>query len=159
MIKIACFGFVKFAELTDKFFQAVWTVIRKLNLQPLLTVAVAWLVTVALGGSSVTALTVFVILAGIAAAYAVAATAYNFVRFLKEAPARKARERNVKDIPDDGKTENGPVYYRVAQNPRYVMAEYPDRFELYFDNEGDLELIKVTLKNREERTADDGNLQ
>ena len=43
-----------------------------------------------------------------------------------------------------------PVYYRVAQNPRYVVAEYKDRNELYYDDDGELKFVKMTLKNNEE---------
>lgn len=38
--------------------------------------------------------------------------------------------------------QNGsPKYYRVKQNPNYVMAEFPDRYELYRLSGG--EMIKV----------------
>ncbi|MBQ7164613.1 MAG: hypothetical protein IJU84_10235 [Clostridia bacterium] len=159
MIKVACFGIGKFTGFIDKFFQAVWTVIRRLNLQLLLTVAVVWLIVAAFGGMTFGVLIVFTVLAGLALAYAIIATAYNLVKYIREAPAEKSKKKpSVKDIPEDGKTENGPVYYRVAQNPRYVMAEYPDRYELYFDNDGELELVKITLRTGENE-KDDGNLQ
>ena len=160
MIKVACFGLGKLSGFIDKFYQTVWTVIRKLNLQPMFTVAVVWLAVVAFSKVTVTVFTVFAVLVGLSLIYAVAATVYGIVKFLKEAPKKKqgrARQR-VNDIPDSGITDGGPVYYRVMQNPRYVMAEYPDRYELYFDNNGDLELVKVNLRNNGE-VPDDGNLQ
>jgi len=39
-----------------------------------------------------------------------------------------------------------PVYYRVKQNPDYVMAEYSDRYELYKITGGGLTKIRTDFK-------------
>ncbi len=40
-----------------------------------------------------------------------------------------------------------PVYYRVKQNPNYVMAEYTDRYELYKKTESGLVKVRVDKKH------------
>jgi hypothetical protein len=45
---------------------------------------------------------------------------------------------------------NEPVYYRVAQNPQYIVAEYSDRNELYYDDNGEMKFVKMTLKKKED---------
>lgn len=42
-----------------------------------------------------------------------------------------------------------PVYFRVKQNPEYVMAEYKDRYELFKIVNGSLKKIRVDYKNGE----------
>lgn len=44
--------------------------------------------------------------------------------------------------------EERPVYYRVRQNPEYVMAEYADRCELYREAEGRLIYVRTDYKER-----------
>lgn len=39
-----------------------------------------------------------------------------------------------------------PKYYRVKQNPNYVMAEYSDKYELYKITNGKLTLIRTDFK-------------
>jgi hypothetical protein len=40
-----------------------------------------------------------------------------------------------------------PRYYRVAQNPKYVMAEYSDRVELFYDSPRGLKYVRTDYKN------------
>ena len=41
-----------------------------------------------------------------------------------------------------------PRYYRVRQNPKYVMAEYPDRYELFYERSaGDWQYVRTDYKN------------
>ncbi len=44
--------------------------------------------------------------------------------------------------------EAPPVYYRVAQNPKYVMAEYSDRVELYYETPRGLKYVRTDYKTR-----------
>ena len=39
-----------------------------------------------------------------------------------------------------------PVYYRVKQNPEYVMAEYGDRYELFRVTDGQMKKIRTDYK-------------
>ena len=39
-----------------------------------------------------------------------------------------------------------PVYYAVKQNRNYIMAEYADRYELYFKDRNGLKKIRTDLK-------------
>ena len=39
-----------------------------------------------------------------------------------------------------------PNYYRVSQNPKYIMAEYPDRCELYYDTGSGMKYIRTDYK-------------
>ena len=41
-----------------------------------------------------------------------------------------------------------PKYYKVAQNPNFIMAEYPDRYELYKKTSNGLVKVRTDLKNR-----------
>lgn len=41
-----------------------------------------------------------------------------------------------------------PRYFRVRQNPKYVMAEYPDRYELFYERKaGDWQYVRTDYKN------------
>lgn len=41
-----------------------------------------------------------------------------------------------------------PRYFRVRQNPKYVMAEYPDRYELFYERTaGDWQYVRTDYKN------------
>lgn len=44
------------------------------------------------------------------------------------------------------KTVDVPRYYRVKQNPDYLMAEYSDRYELYKKSGGGLIKVRVDYK-------------
>ena len=44
--------------------------------------------------------------------------------------------------------EAPPTYYRVAQNPKYVMAEYADRVELYYETPRGLKYVRTDYKTR-----------
>ncbi len=44
--------------------------------------------------------------------------------------------------------EAPPVYFRVAQNPKYVMAEYADRVELYYETPRGLKYVRTDYKTR-----------
>jgi hypothetical protein len=42
--------------------------------------------------------------------------------------------------------DNAPRYFRVKQNPDYVMAEYADRYELFLITDGGLKKIRTDYK-------------
>ena len=153
MIKPICFGFGSTVKIIDSFFQFIWNIIRTLNIQLLLTVCALWfiLANVLPGEALTTAFwVIFAVLAGISAVYAIAATLYSFVRYLRESSKKSPMKKepveiSIKDVTEEEK----PVYFRVAQNPKYVMAEYPDRYELYYDNDGELQFVKITPKQKD----------
>ncbi len=179
MIKPITFGFGTAVLFVEKFFNAVWIVICRLCLQPLLTVGLIWLFLAAfLPDEKMTMelIIVFVVLMGLAAGYAVAATARNVWLYLKNGASRRKDKPSEEEeaLPQKRKksspppqaveeetvikqaelkisTATEPLYYRVAQNPKYVMAEYPDRYELYYDDGGKLKFVKVNIKNQEDR--------
>ncbi len=47
---------------------------------------------------------------------------------------------------ENNNTEKVPRYFRVKQNPDYVMAEYDDRYELYLIKDGNLRKIRTDYK-------------
>ena len=159
MLNFKFYGFGKTVRFIDKFFHAIGVVLSRLCLQPLFTVGVAWLIfKVFLSEVSTTSgfRTTFIVLAGLSLGYAFVATCYNIIVFVKQTPERKQNKKpvavNMSDVATAMNT-NEPVYYRVAQNPQYVVAEYPDRDELYFDDNGELVFVKMILKNKEENKS------
>ncbi len=56
-------------------------------------------------------------------------------------------EKNSSNIDVDGEdTIDYPKYYKVKQNPAYVMAEYNDRYELYLKTKDGLKLVRTDYK-------------
>lgn len=51
---------------------------------------------------------------------------------------------------DSEKPAQYPVYYEVKQNRNYVMAEYADRYELYFRDRNGLIKIRTDMKTERE---------
>ena len=45
------------------------------------------------------------------------------------------------------KKSDKPYYFRVSQNPKYLMAEYEDRYELYYEGKDGLKFIRTDFKN------------
>lgn len=160
MIRVCCFGFKGIYNFVDSFFQAIWVVVRRLCLQPLLLVGVCWVCFLALAdnakaNSEINLL--FAILTGLSFAYAVAATLYNVLIFVKETKSQpKQKKQRIVSVAEITSNQVGekPSYYRVAQNPQYVMAEYSDRYELYYDDGDKLKFVKVTLKENENKAND-----
>ena len=44
--------------------------------------------------------------------------------------------------------EEKPKYFKVKQNPNYIMAEYMDRYELLVKTESGLKLVRTDYKER-----------
>ena len=152
MIKPICFGFGSAVKIIDSFFQFIWNIIRTLNIQLLLTVCALWFILAnVLPAKALTSAfwVTFAVLAGISAAYAIAATLYSFVCYLRDSSKKPKKTEPVEISIKDVTEEQKPIYYRVAQNPKYVMAEYPDRYELYYDNNGELQFVKITPKQKD----------
>ena len=156
MLKAACFGFGGFKKFTEKLFLAVFKVIGKLGLQWLFAVGIFWLIlAVALpGGRPVWLKVVVIVLAALALMYAAVATAFNISAYRTNPAEHKKNKRNksnivisVDELPKDIRPSAAPVYYRVRQNPDYLMAEYPDRIELYYTGDGEMTLVKITPKD------------
>ena len=142
----------------DKFFNTVWMVICKLNLPPLLTVGVIWLALYAFLPEKTYTPTInliFLVLGCLCLIYALIATTYNVIVYLKTNKGGSKKRRNKTVVLPDEISRTGsaeiPVYYRVAQNPKYIMAEYKDRYELYYEDDGDINFVKTTLKNKEDK--------
>lgn len=152
MLKPASFGLIGTAvKFIDRFFQAVWNVISKLNLHLALTVAAVWVVCLAFlpaertGGSF---RSVFFVLLIISLVYAVLVTAVRVIRYVKSAPERRKNKAKVSVSTEEiAAGMNEAKYYRVAQNPHYVMADYPDRYELYYNDNGNLKFVRMKMKS------------
>ena len=43
--------------------------------------------------------------------------------------------------------QEAPKYFRVAQNPKYVMTEYSDRVELFYESPRGLKYVRTDYKN------------
>ena len=50
------------------------------------------------------------------------------------------------DDKEDQDTTDYPKYYKVKQNPAYVMAEFKDRYELYLKTKDGLKLVRTDYK-------------
>ncbi|MBQ9514358.1 MAG: hypothetical protein IJR66_05250 [Clostridia bacterium] len=61
----------------------------------------------------------------------------------EDAQPKKAEEDVI--IKEDIKEEK-PKYYKVSQNPNYIMAEYSDRYELYYKSVHGLKKIRTDYK-------------
>lgn len=159
MLGINCTGVSKIFRFVDKFFQVIWIVIRRLCLQPLLTVGVVMAVLAAclpkekLGVSFIITFIVLILLAIVYAIIGIIVGVVAYIREGKKKTKKKKVEVGVDEILS-GTVKGGATYYRVAQNPKYVMAEYPDRYELYYDDDGELKFVKVTLKTKEREDND-----
>ena len=63
---------------------------------------------------------------------------------------RESNEPKEEKTSSPNQTEEGkPKYYRVKQNPQYVMAEYSDRYELYYRTESGLKKVRTDYKENE----------
>ena len=62
-------------------------------------------------------------------------------------PERKEEKEKGKDTVSVAQVEEKPKYYRVKQNPDFVMAEYSDKYELYRIGQNGLIKIRTDYKN------------
>ena len=127
------------------------------NLQPTLFFALLGVVLYIVGAfENSLVLTLFYVAIIVSIVYAVCATILKLlgldkkifkskgVQIMGEETAPKTEE-----VPDDvEKTsiEEYPKYFRVKQNPNYVMAEFEDRYELYMKTADGLKKIRTDYK-------------
>lgn len=68
--------------------------------------------------------------------------------FKKKGNLKKEREkeRQSKEPKQTKKRVVYPIYFTVKQDPRYIFAEYEDRYELYLKTESGLKYVKTDVK-------------
>ena len=55
-------------------------------------------------------------------------------------------DNQVKHQKEFSKLKITPSYYRVNQNPRYIVAEFPDRYELYYEEDNGMKYVRTDYK-------------
>jgi hypothetical protein len=105
-----------------------------------------------------TFLTLYQVLLVISAVYAIITTIKRLLGVEKKVKRSKGAqivERQAQPQPQtqqeivpvvQNQVEQKPIYYRVKQNPEYVMAEYPDRYELFRITDGQMKKIRTDYK-------------
>jgi len=82
--------------------------------------------------------------------YALVATVYKITVGGGKKPDKKERTAEIVqppiELPASEAATEKPRYYRVKQNPKYVMAEFNDRYELYLESETGLTHIRTDYK-------------
>lgn len=145
-------------------FKVIYKVIAYLNLQPILLVSLIGLVLYFTGvydGNQVVRICLQVAFI-LSALYAIGATIKKLLGFEgrikrtkgaqiveeqgKEEPSQTQEEKQSEKVP---LTET-PRYFRVKQNPDYVMAEFSDRYELYLVTDCGLQKIRTDYKQNGE---------
>ena len=59
----------------------------------------------------------------------------------------KQKKQEVDGGAEEGQINQAPVYFKIKDNPEYVMAEYNDRYELFRITEKGLVKIRTDYKN------------
>lgn len=107
-------------------------------------------------------LTIFQLLVILSAVYAVISTIKSLLGLDKKVKKSKgaqivsAKEQKQSDsdeerpLAQDAQVEKA-VYFRVKQNPEYVMAEYADRYELFRSVNGKLVKVRTDYKGELEQ--------
>lgn len=153
-----------------KFIKAVLGVIYKviayLNLQPILLVSLVGLILYFTGlydNNQVVRICLQVVFI-LSAIYAIGATIKKLLgfesRIKRTKGAQIVEEKGQEEQPNeqDGEQEkpeqvitvDEPRYFRVKQNPDYIMAEFSDRYELYRITDGGLQKVRTDSKNNGE---------
>lgn len=156
------------------FFKTIFSFLYKLlallNLQPALFVALIGAVLYFTGvmNDYPVVLILFQVLLVFSAIYAIVATIRKLLGLDKRvkkskgmqivggaAESENKKEQAVNNQTLSGQTvasmqevlvDNAPRYFRVKQNPDYVMAEYADRYELFLITDGGLKKIRTDYK-------------
>ena len=107
-------------------------------------------------------LTVFQLLVVISIVYAIISTIKNILGLNKKVKRSKGAQiinsqeqqtqvaqQTIQSVPiaPVNVEQDKPVYFRVKQNPEYVMAEYKDRYELFRIVNGSLKKIRTDYKD------------
>ena len=107
-------------------------------------------------------LTIFQLLVVLSAVYAVIATIKSLLGLDKKVKKSKGAQivsaQNVKEVDGEQQSQSimqqtqteKAVYFRVKQNPEYVMAEYADRYELFRSANGKLVKVRTDYKGEAE---------
>ncbi len=137
----------------------IYRLIALLNLQLTLLIGLIGLIIFLCGGfdDNGIAVTVLCVAVAISIVYAVIATVKKLLGFDKK--KSKKRERSVPQIvksdnefkisqTSDNINEivQAPKYFRVKQNSNYIMAEYHDRYELFYVQNGKMKKIRTDYK-------------
>lgn len=75
------------------------------------------------------------------------------IKIIKAEPEKEQpyQQQGVKptniDKPKEEQVSSSPIYYRVKQNPNYLMAEFEDRYELYLQSSNGLQKIRTDYKD------------
>ena len=153
------FGIIKNIIVTT--FKVLYKIIELLNLQVPLLFALVGLVMFLTGvfEKNPIVLTIFYVLLVVAIVSSIVATIKKLLgldkRVKKSKGAQIVEVKTEKDIEKPEKTEkketpkvkeDAPTYYRVKQNPNYVMAEYEDKYVLYKRTESGLKQIRTDYK-------------
>lgn len=149
-------------KLIKKIFAIIYKVIAFLNLQPALMVVLVGGVLYFTGVyDRVETLKIILQVAFIfSAIYAIVVTACNLLGLGKKRIKRSKGAQIVSEVHSEEqpvatvqsvqqtpvKEVSAPVYYKVKQNPNYIMAEYADRYELYLNQNGKLVKIRTDIK-------------
>lgn len=151
------FGIIK--TIFSAVFGVLYKLIALLNLQLtlllLLIGAVLYLTGVFEQGQ--TFLTLYQVLLVISAVYAVISTIKQLLGIEKK--VKRSKGAQIIDsqvqtekleqpiiVPTQIEPQQKPVYYRVKQNPEYVMAEYGDRYELFRVTDVQMKKIRTDYK-------------
>ncbi len=153
------FGIIK--TIFSAVFGVLYKLIALLNLQLtlllLLIGAVLYLTGVFEQGK--TFLTLYQVLLVISAVYAVISTIKQLLGIEKKVKRSKGAQIIDSQVQTEKleqpiiapthtqiEPQQKPVYYRVKQNPEYVMAEYGDRYELFRVTDGQMKKIRTDYK-------------
>lgn len=153
------FGIIK--TILSAVFGVLYKLIALLNLQLtlllLLIGAVLYLTGVFEQGQ--TFLTLYQVLLVISAVYAVISTIKQLLGIEKKVKRSKGAQIIDSQVQTEKleqpiiapthtqiEPQQKPVYYRVKQNPEYVMAEYGDRYELFRVTDGQMKKIRTDYK-------------
>ena len=155
------FGAIK--TVFGAIFKTIYGILGLFSLQPLVFCAVAGALLEiafrAVSGSDAGFILFHLILC-LCVLYAVLRTVYRLLGLGRKKIKRRERAQILSDFEEREERDNvspparspeppreeRPRYYRVKQNPKYVMAEFRDRFELYLETDGSLQYIRTDYK-------------
>lgn len=66
----------------------------------------------------------------------------------KKSDSQKSKSHNYEQIDFESQEEfSYPLYYKVAGNEDFLMAEFADRYELYLEKDGKFQYVRTDYKN------------
>lgn len=151
------------SKIIKTIFKIVYKILSVFNLQATLFVLIVGAILFLTGVLTDSILVIFYVALVLSIVYALFATVRKLlgldkrvskskgVQIVKEEkPAPIATETpHVEPVPvyiAQPTESNVPKYFKVRQNPNYIMAEYPDRYELYLKTPQGLKKIRVDYK-------------